>query len=67
MEPKPKLNIVDIHIKNLQDEWDYTTEELNSIREKFIDICQCGFWDGVEYEKNKPTVFTAYGKRGDFE
>jgi len=61
-----KQNVIDEHIRELKDTWGYTTEELNDIRERFLEVLQQGFWEGKEYREDQYT-YTAYGKVEDFE
>lgn len=63
--------MIDILLKELQDTWGYTTEELNDIRDKFEELAHACFWEGYNERSSEDPLdnfgFTAYGKREDIE
>lgn len=58
-------------LRELQDEWGYTTEELNSIREKMEELAGSCYWDGYNDRASRVDsdayTFYSYGKKEDFE
>ena len=61
------MNIIDLHLKDLQDSWGYETEELNDIREKMEELANSCFWEGYNEACGELRPKTVYGKREDME